>query len=490
MVVSRQQQSSPQIMIYGSICSGIEAATVAWEPLGFRAAWFAEIDRFCSALLAHRYPEVENLGDFTRITADAGPIDILVGGTPCPSFSVAGRRGGLDDPRGQLAIEFCRLAGRLRPRWVVSENVPGVLSSDGGRDFGAILGALAEVGYGCAWRVLDAQFFGVPQRRRRVFVVGHLGDWRRAAAVPLEREGLCRDTPARRKTRQDIAGTLEARASTGGFDPGAHGAASGHLVAAFGGNNTKGPIDVATACNAHGGSMRMDFETETFCVDVAHTLRGEGMDASEDGTGRGVPILPVGFSCKDGGADAMENAVPTMRAMGHRGSHPNAGGQLAVAFRGFGQDGFAPSEIAPPVLASDGGTVGPPVVFESRFVRNGRGAPDVVAPALKAQSGGSGRGDGAPLLATWVAVRRLTARECERLQGFPDNHTLIPNYRQKLRADEIEEMAAYLGIPLDEARRVGATPDGPRYKAIGNSMAVPVMRWIGRRIQIVDGIRG
>jgi DNA (cytosine-5)-methyltransferase 1 len=176
--------------------------------------------------------------------------------------------------------------------------------------------------------------------------------------------------------------------------------------------------------------------------------------------------------------------------MGHRESHPNAGGQIAVAFRGFGQDGFAPSDIAPPVLASDGGTVGPPVVFESRFVRNGRGAPDVIAPPLKAQSGGSGRGDGAPLLATWFAVRRLTARECERLQGLPDDYTLIPTYRRRLRAHEIEEMAGYLGITLEQARRLGATPDGPRYKAIGNSMAVPVMRWIGRRIQAVDSIRG
>jgi DNA-cytosine methyltransferase len=173
-------------MIYGSICSGIEAATVAWEPLGFRPAWFAEIDPFCSALLAHHYPGVQNLGDFTRIETGAGPIDMLAGGTPCQSFSVAGRRGGLEDARGNLAIEFCRLAGRLRPRWIVWENVPGVLSSNGGRDFGAILGALADLGYGCAWRVLDAQFFGVPQRRRRVFVVGHLGDWRRAAAVLLE----------------------------------------------------------------------------------------------------------------------------------------------------------------------------------------------------------------------------------------------------------------------------------------------------------------
>jgi site-specific DNA-cytosine methylase len=140
------------------------------------------------------------------------------------------------------------------------------------------------------------------------------------------------------------------------------------------------------------------------------------------------------------------------------------------------------------VCASDGGGVAAPVVFESRFVRNGRGAPCTVVPPLKAQSGASGRGDGAPLVATWVAVRRLTPRECERLQGLPDDYTLIPNYRKKLRADEVSEMAAYLGIPLDEARRLGATPDGPRYKAIGNSMAVPVMRWIGERIQAVEDL--
>src|SRR5579885_549157 len=472
-------------MIYGSVCSGIEATTVAWHGLGFRPAWFAEIDPFCCAVLAHHYQSVRNYGDFTKIGPDSGAIDILAGGTPCQSFSVAGRRGGLEDARGNLAIEFCRLAGRLRPRWAVWENVPGVLSSNGGRDFGAIIGALADLGYGCAWRVLDAQFFGVPQRRRRVFVVGYLGDWRRAAAVLFERESLRRDLAARRTAGAGVAALTADGVGTCGADD--NQAQAWHLIP-FGGNNTAGPIEVSTACNAHGGSMRMDFETETFCVDVAHTLRGGGMDASEDGTGRGVPILPVGFSCKDSGADAMEDVAPTMRAMGHRESHANAGGQLAVAFRGFGQDGFAPGEIARPLLASDGGTVAPPVVFESRFARNGRGAPDIIAPPLKAQSGSTGKGDGAPLVASWVAVRRLTPRECERLQGFPDDWTLVPNYRQKLRPDEILEVAGYLRISLDEARRLGATPDGPRYKAIGNSMAVPVMHWIGARIDHVDRI--
>lgn len=341
-------------MTYGSICSGIEAVSVAWEPLGFRPAWFAEIDPFCSALLAYHYPGVQNLGDFTGIKSPTRPIDVLAGGTPCQSFSVAGRRGGLEDARGNLAIEFCRLALRLRPRWIVWENVPGVLSSNGGRDFGSILGALAKFGYGCAWRVLDAQFLGVPQRRRRVFVVGHLGDWRRAAAVLLERQGLCRNTPSGRKAREavacdsvcgaevgpsgarftDLAPTLDARCKDSAIRN-----QIGLLV--FGGGNTSGAIDVATALTRHG--TRQDFDTETF---VAHTLREDGFNASD------------------------------------------------------------------------------------RY-----------------------------------AVRRLTPRECERLQGFPDDYTLIP-YRGKPAAD------------------------GPRYKAVGNSMAVPVMQWIGRRIQIVDGIRG
>lgn len=442
-------------MTFASICSGIEAATVAWEPLGFRPAWLAEIDPFCSALLAHHFPDVENRGDFTRIDGSPGAVDVLAGGTPCQSFSIAGRRGGLEDARGNLAVEFCRLAGRLRPRWIVWENVPGVLSSNGGRDFGSILGALANVGYGCAWRVLDAQFLGVPQRRRRVFVVGHLGDWRRAAAVLLERQSLCRDTPARRKAPSrtsravevgpsggrftDIAPTLDARCKDGPIR-------NQIGLIAFGGNNTSGPINVATACNAHGGSMRMDFETETFCVEiasallakancsqdesletyVAHTLRGEGMDASEDGTGRGTPLVPVAFSAKDYGADAGGTS-PTLRAMPHDRSHANAGGQVAVCVQ-EGQTGVREYDTAGTVRSDAPGS----------------------------QPGGS-------LIRHRMAVRRLTPRECERLQGFPDDYTLIP----------------YRGRPA---------ADGPRYRAIGNSMAVPVMRWIGERMRLVDAL--
>jgi DNA (cytosine-5)-methyltransferase 1 len=188
---------------YLSVCSGIEAATVAWHPLGWTPAAFSEIEAFPRAVLAHHYPDVPCHGDFTTIGADEyGPIDLLVGGTPCQSFSVAGLRGGLGDDRGNLALEYLRLADRKRPRWLVWENVPGVLSSNGGRDFGAILGGMVELGYSFAYRVLDAQFFGVPQRRRRVFVVGHLGDWRRAAAVLFERHSLSGNPAPRREAGQ------------------------------------------------------------------------------------------------------------------------------------------------------------------------------------------------------------------------------------------------------------------------------------------------
>jgi DNA (cytosine-5)-methyltransferase 1 len=239
-------------MRFGSVCSGIEAASAAWNPLGWRAAFLSEIDPFASAVLAHHHPTVPNLGDMTNYKdwPDA-TIDVLCGGTPCQSFSSAGMRAGLDDPRGQLMLTFGAIAARYRPRWLVWENVPGVLSSSGGRDFGAFLGLLGHLGYGFAYRVLDAQFVrvdgyarAVPQRRQRVFVVGCLGDWRSAAAVLLERESLRGDLAPRRRPGETVAPCSRAGAANGG--PG-HGARSG------------------------------DSKDELI---VAHTLRGEGFDIS------------------------------------------------------------------------------------------------------------------------------------------------------------------------------------------------------------------
>ncbi len=418
-------------MIYGSVCSGVEAATVAWHPLGWKPRWFSEIEKFPSAVLAHHYPDVPNHGDMTTFKEwPDDPIDLLVGGTPCQSFSIAGLRKGLDDPRGNLMLTYLAIAARYKPRWVAWENVPGVLSSNRGQDFGTFLGALGQLGYGFAYRVLDAQYFGVAQRRRRVFVVGYLGDWRRAAAVLFERESLSGHPAPSRETRQAASAWPAQCAPTLNAAFGSKlGLEDQHING--GGDCSLPPVSM---CLNAGGMGRQDAETETLIptrgggFDVAHALRGEGFDAGEDGTGRGTPIVPVAFSSKDYGADALDDCSPTLRAGGHAESHANAGVPPAVTVALRGREGGATAEI--------GGDV---------------------ATALRASQGGGDK----PHVLTPMAVRRLTPRECERLQGFPDDYTLIP-YRNKPAAD------------------------GPRYKAMGNSMAVPVMRWIGQRINEVD----
>ena len=239
-------------MRYGSVCSGIEAATVAWDALGWQPAFFSEIEPFPCALLAHHYPDVPNFGDMTRFQEwPLAAIDVLVGGTPCQAFSVAGLRKGLADPRGNLTLTFLAIVERYRPEWVVWENVPGVLSDRTGA-FGALLGGLAELGYGWAYRVLDAQYFGLAQRRKRVFVVGSARGWATAAAVLFERESLQGNPAPRRETGERPAASL-----TSGSHPGS---------------------------NAP-GRRREDDENL-----VTHALRAEGFDASEDGTGRGIPL--------------------------------------------------------------------------------------------------------------------------------------------------------------------------------------------------------
>ncbi len=443
---------------------------MAWDPLGWRPSFFAEIDDFPRAVLAHHYPNVPLHGDFTTIQeGDYDAIDLLVGGTPCQSFSIAGLRGGLDDDRGNLALEYLLLAQRLRAKWLVWENVPGVLSSNGGRDFGAILGGMFELGYGVAYRVLDAQYirtrafpWAVPQRRRRVFVVGYLGDWRRAAAVLFDRESLHRHPAPRRETGQGVAGTITASAGRGSAD-----------------------VDDVRDGRIH----------------VAHPLRGEGFDASEDGTGRGTPIVPVAnsgdvshcltasaqnsldaetetliaFDSKGSGVQFSEageaGEAPTLRSMSHAGSHQNAGGQLAIAIQER-----AVSEN--PDAGPDGAGVrsdGAAYTLEARentqavaFAENSQaqvrlcGGDGTVSSQLT--TGGGKPGQGFPAVFTPWAVRRLTPVECERLQGFPDDFTNVP----------------WRGKP--------GAPDGRRYKALGNSMAVNVMQLIGERIAAVEAL--
>lgn len=430
-------------MRYGSLCSGIEAATVAWHPLGWHPMFFAEIEKFPSAVLAHHYPAVSNLGDITKFRdwPDAA-IDVLVGGTPCQSFSVAGLRKGLADPRGNLALTYLAIANRYRPEWLVWENVPGVLSSSDGRDFGAFLGGLAELGYGFAYRVLDAQYvrvdgFGraVPQRRRRVFVVGNSRDWRRAGAVLFERESLSGNPAPRREAGERVAHTIAASLGRRGGQPNDHDPAGG-LIASTG--------SVAHCLNA-GGMGRIDYETETM---IAHSLRAEGFDASEDGTGRGTPIVPVIAKTLTRGAESAGKG-------GYAGRRQEDDDNL-VAFQGRGSNLEIGGEVAGTLGSNiDRASGGAPcLAFDLRGREHGAQfeGPHHTAN-IRAASGGSSRS----YVAEQWAVRRLTPVECERLQGFPDGYTNIKS----------------------------PTPDGPRYKALGNSMAVNVMRWLGRRIDLV-----
>jgi DNA (cytosine-5)-methyltransferase 1 len=427
---------------YLSVCSGIEAATVAWHPLGWKAAAFAEIDKFPSAVLAHHYPDVPNLGDFTGIEgADVGPIDLLVGGTPCQSFSVAGLRGGLADDRGNLALEFLRLAQRARPRWLVWENVPGVLSSDGGRDFGSILGGMGELGYGWAYRVLDAQHFGVPQRRRRVFVVGYLGDWRRAAAVLFERHSLQGHSPPRRQAREGAAAAV-AGSPSGGGGLGAHSDRDGSLI-------SESLLGLPNSSH--------DVTKETY-VPVAPTLRAGGNRTGGD--------RPPGTD-----VDTADSLL-VVGSLGTRSAHHTSGlkhesdflvarcdtaRQQRMDWEAFHQNqrGEVTTNVTVGALKVGGGKPGqgyPAVAFNWQDNLNFQASDNSTNPLRRHQTEAVQSGAG---------VRRLMPEECEALQGFHRGYTLV----------------AYRGKPA---------ADGPRYKALGNSMAVPVMRWLGERINAVQ----
>jgi DNA (cytosine-5)-methyltransferase 1 len=405
-------------MKYLSVCSGIEAATMAWHDLGWTPAGFSEIEPFPSAVLAHHYPNVTNFGDMTKYkewNLD-GKIDLLVGGTPCQSFSVAGLRKGMDDPRGNLALVYCGMLDHFRPNWFVWENVPGVLSSSGGRDFGSFLGALAQLGYGFAYRVLDAQYCGVAQRRRRVFVVGHLGDWRPAAAVLFERYSLRRDfAPSAPQGKEPSAYFESSLAQYREGDIGGTLKASGRVLG--GGSET---FLVQKVYETHPADSRVREMGET-CQTVT----------SRWGTGGGnVPLVQtVGFTQCDAARDVGIEVSPTLRSGGN-GGYPNH----AVAYS-IREDAGANTFSATPLA---------------------------VTPALQALRPSVQSHHAQTFIADLARVRRLTPTECERLQGFPDNFTNVP-WRKK-----------------------DTSPEGLRYKALGNSMAVPVMQWIGDGIDLVD----
>ena len=447
-------------MRYLSVCSGIEAASVAWGSLGWQAAAFSEIEPFPCAVLAHHYPDVPNLGDMTTITqrilnGEVEAPDVLAGGTPCQAFSVAGLRKSLADERGNLTLKFVEIADaidsvRVRdgrpPAIVFWENVPGVLSTKDNA-FGCFLGALAGedcelkppgkrwADAGCvfgpqraiAWRVLDAQYFGLAQRRRRVFVVASARKGFDPAAVLFEFDGVRRDTAPSREARQ-TAPTIPARSS---------------------------------GC----GGLGTDFACDEGLI--AHILRGEGFDASEDGTGRGTPMVPVAFQSgnlvRGAGSRPSADVFPTLKADHGRGlsdQHPC----VAVAFHPT-QDPIGSSDGSTHALGcgSTGGQASVAVAFDQHY------QPSTTAQTLIAGgSGGRNEMNHPTVFTAAMQVRRLTPEECEALQGFPRSHTAIP----------------WRGNPASEC------PDGPRYRALGNSWAVNCARWIGERIEQVEAILG
>lgn len=485
-------------MRYLSLFSGIEAATVAWKPLGWSSVAFAEVAKFPTSLIAYRYPDVPNLGDVTTITQEQvkslGPIDVVVGGFPCQDLSVAGKRAGLKDSNGNatrsgLFFDAIRIAEWARCRFTVIENVPGLFSSQRGRDFAAVVGTLAGVqldvpasgwrntGVCCGprglveWCVLDAQWFGLAQRRKRVFLVRDSGDWANRPPILFDAASLRGDSPPSRETREDVAGTIASRVRGGGglgtdFDLAGGLQVCGALRnGAHSGGGLTGRTHIAgelSLCLNAGGMGRIDYETETlipvigggfdvayqcqgtnigemgtlltgngnvtggfpfmsvYC-DVAHTLRGNGFDAGEYGTGRGVPMVPV--------YAIQERAVSDNMTSGPQGK----GYQEGVAYT---------LEARHHVQAVAYRTAGDGAVYEEG---------DTTAPLT------TNTDPSANTINTFAGVRRLTPMECERLQGFGDSYTMVP-HRGKPAAD------------------------GPRYQAIGNSMAVPVMQWIGRRI--------
>lgn len=590
-------------LTYGCVCSGYSAPTLAWKDLGWQTKFFAEIEKFPSAVLAHRYGSnmpgeapaengVPNFGDFTAIPESAGPIDLLVGGTPCQGFSIAGKRLGLDDPRGNLALEFLSLARRLGARWIVWENVPGVLSSFSGgpeslleegeewegdqdHDLATFLSFVLQCGYGFAYRVLDTQHVrtqrmprAIPQRRRRVILVGYLGDWRRAAAVLFDSESLRGDPPPCRKAGQGAAGTISARTEGGGglgtdfelggglVDVAPTLMGTGCGVERVGEGRGQDPVVAVRTVSAtvsskwakgSGGpagdecqnlvafgtapplttNQHADNEGREGLL-VAHTLRAEGFDASEDGTGRGTPIVPVpsiAFDSKASGRNGFgvsKDVAPTLRAMGTGdAARPNGGGQVAIAIQeratsansatgpdgvGVRTDGAAytleartvPQAVAfaqnnrdeVRLVGGNGGIVGTlgadvgtkqqsylaiasdypesgePFTIMERGRSDGSNLEyrqDGTANAILTPNGGRGGLGVGAIVQKW-SVRRLTPRECSRLQGAPDDFCKIP----------------WRGKPADKC------PDGPQYRAYGNSMSTNVIGWVGERIDLME----
>ncbi len=428
-------------MRFLSICSGIEAASVAWKHLGWDAVGFAEIDPFASAVLKHHFPNTPNHGDITQYKSwgiAPGTVDLVCGGPPCQAFSIAGQRGGMADPRGNLTLTYLALVDHLKPRWIVYENVPGLLSSGGGADFASFIEGLARCGYHCTWRVLDpAQSQGrhhLPQRRRRVFLVGYLGETAPAATVLLKPESLCGNPAEGHQAGQDPAPGSDASL----------------------GKQSQGVSTVGTLCARDYKGADNIYAEEGKCVIEPMAFRKSRRAQTKD-------------DCETWVEDGKANTLNVFDSGDTRTTHAVVEPSPVIIDRAAFNQGenaqYEPrieaGEIMSTVIAKGPHAVGQPITFQPSNLRRHAGSdPSTEATTtLKASMG-----DQMPHICNaegvTYAVRRLTVTECRRLQGFPDGWTQIP----------------WRGKPADQC------PDGPQYKAIGNSWAVPMARWIGERI--------
>jgi DNA (cytosine-5)-methyltransferase 1 len=423
---------------HGSLFSGIGGFDLGMDRAGMQTVWAVEIDPHCRRVLRHHWPGLHIENDIHDVGAhNLTPVDVITFGFPCQDLSVAGRRAGLAGNRSGLFWEAMRVVRELRPTLALVENVPGLLSSNGGRDMAAVLWGFLDAGArDVGWAVLDAQWFGVAQRRRRVFVVGDFGGERAAEILALS-DGLSGHPAPRREARQDVAGILGGGTGARGWPNDLD-------------RMTYIPTQAGTlAAGAHpSGFNGQDAYQDRL---IAHMLRSKGADASEDGTGRGTPLVAFTNRGNDTGASAE-----TLRA----GSH----GALPMVVR-TAQTSATGHGVAEDVTHTLDGSGGQAVACVERTRVAGRNfeAQDELAYALT-NPGSGGRTHSRSIVTPQMVVRRLTPRECERLQGFPDDWTLVPR-ELKQRQTRVRWMS-----------------DSARYRMLGNAVCVNVAEWLGRRI--------
>jgi DNA (cytosine-5)-methyltransferase 1 len=471
LLAQERPGASERAFTVGSLFSGVGGFDLGFRAAGFETRWMCEIDRDCQDVLRKQFPETDVIYSniLTMPLHDVERVDVIIGGFPCQDLSVAGRRAGLDGSRSGLFFEFARVIGELRPALVVMENVPGLLSSNGGRDMAVILGTLRDIGArDIAWCVLDAQWFGVPQRRRRVFLVADFAGERASSILALP-EGLSWHPPPRREAGEAVTQTLRGGAAGGSTHGKLNGSDQMPMVAASltsgshphsnrPGRHSEDDVNLALCLTAHeakGGDPTVDNYL------ITHSLHDMGHGVSEDGTGRGTAMIGVRTAnTHANGHGIAEDVTHTLdgaqgQAVAFNNKHVAPGGTTDTL--------RSDSHGAVPMVAAMGG--GKPgegysaVAFTERGRRGGvqTEAQEELAYALRDASQGGAQG---ARVGGAMGVRRLTPTECSRLMGWPDDWCA--------RGASGKEMS-----------------DSTQYRMAGNGVVSTVAHWIAERIKEV-----